>query len=327
MGTVRVASRDDCVFHLIRMDFIISLIREYGVGIVFLNVLIEQLGAPIPAYPVVMMAAAIQGQGGPLSQQWLLVAVAVVAALIADSVWFALGRRYGRRVLARLCRISLSPDSCVQNTEALYARWGAKSLLIAKFVPGFASIASALAGAVGTRTGRFLWFDGLGALLWVGSAALLGGLFSAAVEDLLDVLAQLGFWGLLLVVAALALFVARRWWSRRQVIRSLRMERLTAVELDNMLKNGENPIILDVRSALAYAEAHIPGALSYDLHDRQAAVPVIDPAVPVVVYCACPNEVSAARVAQLLQRAGLPRVRPLLGGIEAWVDAGYSVHE
>lgn len=309
-----------------RMDFVITLIREYGVGIVFLNVLVEQLGAPIPAYPVVVVAAAIQGQGGVLFQQGWLVAVAVAAALLADSVWFVLGRRYGRRVLARLCRISLSPDSCVQNTESLYARWGAKSLVIAKFVPGFASIASALAGAVGTRSGRFLWFDGLGALLWVGSAVLLGGLFSSAVEDLLDVLAQLGFWGLLLVAAALALFVARRWWSRRQVIRSLRMERLTVRELNGMLQNGERPVILDVRSGLAFAEAHIPGALSYDPHDRQAELPAIDPGMQVVIYCACPNEVSAARVAQLLRKAGLPKVRPLLGGIEAWMDAGYVVH-
>jgi membrane protein DedA with SNARE-associated domain len=145
------------------MDFIVALVREYGVGIVFLNVLIEQLGAPIPAYPVLMVTGAIQGDS--LSQQLLLIAVAVLAALIADGVWYAMGRRYGRRVLARVCKISLSPDSCVQNTESLYSRWGAKSLLIAKFVPGFASIASALAGAVGTSPTRFVLFDGLGALL------------------------------------------------------------------------------------------------------------------------------------------------------------------
>ena len=155
------------------MDFIVALVREYGVGIVFLNVLIEQLGAPIPAYPVLMVTGAIHG--GSLSQQLLLIAVAVLAALIADGVWYAMGQRYGRRVLARVCKISLSPDSCVQNTESLYGRWGAKSLLIAKFVPGFASIASALAGAVGTTPSRFVLFDGLGALLWVGSAVLLGG--------------------------------------------------------------------------------------------------------------------------------------------------------
>ena len=305
------------------MDFIIALIREYGVGIVFLNVLIEQLGAPIPAYPVLMVTAAIQGS---VEQQLQLVGVAVVAALMADGVWFVLGRRYGRRVLSRICQISLSPDTCVQHTESLYARWGAKSLLIAKFVPGFASIASALAGAVGTSPRRFVLFDGLGALLWVGSAVLLGGLFSAAVEDLLAVLAQLGQWGLLLLLAVFAVFAARRWWSRHQVIRSLRMERLTVDELRALLQSDEPPVVLDVRSSLAFGESHIPGALLYDPHVRASVLPAIHPQAQVVVYCACPNEVSAARIAQLLRKAGVAKVRPLLGGIDAWVDAGYGVH-
>ncbi|TDS84108.1 DedA family protein/thiosulfate sulfurtransferase GlpE [Comamonas sp. JUb58] len=306
------------------MDLIVALVREYGVGIVFLNVLIEQLGAPIPAYPVLMVTGAIHGHS--LAQQLLLVVVAVVAALLADGVWYVMGRRYGRRVLSRICKISLSPDSCVQNTESLYGRWGAKSLLIAKFVPGFASIASALAGAVGTTPTRFVLFDGLGALLWVGSAVLLGGLFSSTVEDLLAVLAQLGQWGLLLLGIVFAVFIARRWWSRRQVIRSLRMERLTVDELNDMLGGDELPVILDVRAGTAFEASHIPGAHSYDPHANGARLPAIDPEASVIIYCACPNEVSAARIAQLLRRAGIRRVRPLLGGIDAWVDAGYQVH-
>ena len=307
------------------MDFIIALIREYGVGIVFLNVLIEQLGAPIPAYPVLMVTAAVHGGAWP--QQLQLVLVAWVAALIADYLWFLLGRRYGRRVLSRICKISLSPDSCVQNTESLYSRWGAKSLLVAKFVPGFASIASALAGAVGTRPARFVLFDGLGALLWIGSAVLLGGLFSSTVEDLLGVLGQLGQWGLLLLALVFSVFIGRRWWSRRQVIRSRRMDRLTVEELSDMLDRGEQQVILDVRSGMAFDSSHIPGAHSYDPHAKQAVLPAIDANAQVVVYCACPNEVSAARVAQLLQKAGVAKVRPLLGGIDAWVDAGYGVHQ
>ncbi len=252
--------------------------------------------------------------------------VALAAALIADYVWYQLGRRYGRRVLSRICKISMSPDSCVQNTESVYSRWGAKSLLVAKFVPGFASIASALAGAVGTPPARFVVFDGLGALLWVGSAVLLGGLFSSTVEDLLAVLAQLGQWGLLLVGLAFAVFIGRRWWSRRQVIRSLRMTRLTVDELNTMLDGGAPPVILDVRSTLAFNESHIPGAHLYDVSSKGTRLPAIDPQAQVVVYCACPNEVSAARVAQMLHKAGVPRVRPLLGGIDAWVDAGYGVN-
>jgi membrane protein DedA with SNARE-associated domain len=98
-------------------------------------------------------------------------------------------------VLGRICRISLSPDACIRQTESVYGRWGARSLLVAKFVPGFASIASALAGVVGTPLRTFVLFDTLGALIWVGSAVFLGSLFSSTVQDLLDVLTALGKWG------------------------------------------------------------------------------------------------------------------------------------
>lgn len=110
------------------------------------------------------------------------------------------------------------------------------------------------------------------------------------------------------------------------MIRSLRMERLTVDELNGMLSGGDLPVILDVRAGAAFAASHIPGAHSYDPHLRGARLPAIDPEASVIVYCACPNEVSAARIAQLLRRAGVARVRPLLGGIDAWVDAGYQVH-
>ena len=98
------------------MDFIINLIREYGVGIVFLNVLIEQLGAPIPAYPVLMVTSAIHGES--LQQQLMLVAMAVVAALIADYLWYVLGRRYGRRVSAS--QMGVRQPSCNCRTRSIW---------------------------------------------------------------------------------------------------------------------------------------------------------------------------------------------------------------
>ena len=167
------------------MGWLVDLIREHGFGIVFLNVLIEQLGAPIPAYPVLVVTGALEG--GSLARLLWLTAIAVTAALIADVFWYHAGKTYGHRVLGRICRISLSPDACIRQTESVYGRWGAKSLLVAKFVPGFASIASALAGVVGTPLRTFVLFDTLGALIWVGSAVFLGSLFSSTVQDLLDV--------------------------------------------------------------------------------------------------------------------------------------------
>ncbi|GGI54716.1 DedA family protein/thiosulfate sulfurtransferase GlpE [Oxalicibacterium solurbis] len=308
------------------MNFLLDLIEQYGLLFVFGNVLIEQLGAPVPAYPTLVITGALLGRGEYSAPMLLL--TGVIAALIADYAWYLAGRRYGGRVMAKLCRISLSPDSCVRQTEGVYARYGAASLLIAKFVPGFASVASALAGAIGTRSGKFLLFDSLGAMLWCGSAIFLGSLFSSAVSDLLDILASLGKWGLALVALAFAVYLAKKWWQRYTFLKDLRMARITVKELDALLKGGNPPTIIDVRTGLARQNGRIPGAMVMSADDDLSAL-VINPQTDseVIIYCACPNEVSAARLAKRLMQRGYTRVRPLTGGIDAWVAAGYTVEQ
>lgn len=305
------------------MSFLLELIEQYGLLFVFGNVLIEQLGAPVPAYPTLVITGALLDRGeysGPM-----LLFTAVVAALIADFAWYQAGRRYGARVMARLCRISLSPDSCVRQTESIYVRYGPASLLVAKFIPGFASVASALAGAIGTRPAKFIVFDALGAALWSGSAIFLGSLFSSAVADLLDILASLGKWGIVLIALALAVYIAKKWWQRHAFIKELRMARITVEELDQLLKAGNPPTIIDVRSDLSRQTGRIPGAQVLSDDDISALVVNTTTDSEVIIYCACPNEASAARLAKKLMQRGYTRVRPLTGGIDAWVAAGFSV--
>ena len=305
------------------METLYHLIEQYGLLLVFVNVLVEQLGAPVPAYPTLIITGAM-AQGGQYPAALLLL-VAVVAALVADFTWYLAGRRYGRRVMAQLCRISLSPDSCVRQTESIYLRWGARSLLVAKFIPGFASIASALSGTMGTRRSSFLLYDALGSALWAGLGIFLGSLFSSAVDDLLDVLGQLGHYGMMLVAVALAIFVANKWWQRRRFRRSLDMARISVDELSKLLDQGLAPTIIDVRSPLSQQGGRIPGAVTISNQEIQTFV--FDGPIEgeVVVYCACPNEASAAMVARQLMRRGYTKVRPLTGGIDAWVAAGYAI--
>ncbi|HWV62764.1 MAG TPA: DedA family protein/thiosulfate sulfurtransferase GlpE, partial [Oxalicibacterium sp.] len=280
----------------------------------------------VPAYPTLVITGALLGRGEYSAPMLLLTGVA--AALIADYAWFLAGRRYGGRVMAKLCRISLSPDSCVRQTEGVYMRFGPASLVVAKFVPGFASVASALAGAIGTPPAKFLFFDTLGAVLWSGSAIFLGSLFSSAISDLLDILANLGKWGLALVALAFAVYLAKKWWQRYTFLKDLRMARITVNELDALLKAGNPPTIIDVRSGLAMQNGRIPGAMVISADDDLSAL-VINPETDseVIIYCACPNEVSSARLAKRLMQRGYTRVRPLTGGIDAWVAAGYTVEQ
>ena len=305
------------------MELLIRLISEYGLLFVFFNILAQQLGAPLPAYPVLMVTGALAARG-QLNLAALL-GTAVAACLLADTVWFLIGGWMGRRVLRLLCRISLSPDGCVRQTESIYTRFGAPSLMVAKFVPGFATVATAMAGAMRIRRRAFLMFDAAGATLWAGIGLALGWLFASAIEEIVNTLAELGKWGLMLLAVATALYVTWKWWQRHRFNVQLRMARVSVDALAELLDRGEHPMIVDVRSATAREDGRIPGAIMA-LGDALAPELLAHPKdAMVVVYCACPNDASAVLAARKLLERGFRNVRPLAGGIDAWVAAGRAL--
>ncbi len=306
------------------MSYLIDLIQYYGLWFVFFNVLALQAGLPVPAYPTLIVTGALAAAGGASLPALLVTAVA--AALIADVAWFAAGRRFGGRVLAVLCRVSLSPDSCVRQTESIFARWGARSLTLAKFIPGFATVATSMAGSVRVPFGKFLVFDAIGALLWSGVAIGLGYVFRGAITDVLRMLEAMGRIGIWVLAGAFLVFLALRWWQREKFIRQLRMDRVTIDELYGMMNSDSVGKIIDVRSPMAQAlTGRIPGAITVDVNKLRADLLAIEPESEVIVYCACPNEYTAAKVAKALVQHGFTHVRPLLGGIDAWIAAGYHV--
>lgn len=306
------------------MNVVFELMQQYGLLIVFASVFLEQMGLPLPAYPTLLLAGVFIGNGQYTWGAMLL--VALLAALIADSLWYRAGRKYGKRVMGKLCKISLSPDTCVRQTEALYLKFGPPALLVCKFIPGFASISSALAGSSGTRYWLFVLMDGLGALLWAGSALWLGDLFSATIDDLMLTLVEMGKWGTLLVLVSLASFIAYKWWDRQRFIKSLHMDRISVDALNEMIQQGAAPVILDTRAAHLVQDGWIPGAQFVPLEAVDQFVLDIDEDAPVVLYCSCPNEVTAAKVAKKLMQRGYRNIRPLTGGIDAWRDAGFEIH-
>ena len=302
------------------MDMLLTLLAGHTLLVVFANVFAEELGVPIPAYPTMILAGGIVWMRGDSIA--LLLAVCVVAALFADVLWYALGQRLGPPIVRRLCRISLEPDSCVASTREQYRRWGPRSLLVAKFITGFATLATAMAGEARTPMRTFLLYDGLGALLWSGVAIAIGVVFHDALADVLARLESLGVIGLLLVVAALAAFLAWKWWQRRRFRQAIAMERIGVDELRALMGGPTPPAILDVRGDAARArDGTIPGAIPVSVDGR---LPPLE-AGEVVVFCACPNEASAALLAKRLQAAGLVRARPLAGGWDAWTAAGGDV--
>ncbi|MBD8882048.1 VTT domain-containing protein [Rhodanobacter sp. 7MK24] len=304
----------------------IALIAQYGLLLVFLNVLAAQAGVPVPAVPTLVVAGALAA-GGRLSLAGI-VAAALAASLIGDLAWYLAGRRYGAGVMRTLCRISLSPDSCVKQSELHFQRWRGQVLLVAKFVPGLSMLAPPLVGAMGLSPRSFMLLDGVGALLWAGVAIALGYVFAGEVDRVLDAIAGAGTVAVEAVTALLVAYVAVKWWRRKRLLRSLRMARIGVEELAGAIAAGRAPVVIDVRSALA---RQLDGRLIPDalLAEVDGVVQVVD-AIPfdreLVVYCNCPNEVSAAYAAQALMAHGYRHVRPLLGGLDAWDAAGYTVH-
>jgi membrane protein DedA with SNARE-associated domain len=262
-----------------------ALLGQYGVGLVFANVLLTQLGVPLPAIPTMIVAGALAA-GGHLSVLQAF-AVAVVASSIADSIWYAAGRRYGHRVLAMLCRMSLSPASCVRQTERVFLRYGLGTLLIAKFVPGLATITPPLAGAIRLRPLTFLAFNAAGAALWAGAAFLAGWLLSNQIDAAIDWVARMGGYAVAVLAVLLAVYMTVKWFERYRFLTQLRAARIAVTELYDMIERGEEPLILDVRSAAALGadRRRIPRAMLIDPEAPDAALGGLPRDRDIVVYC------------------------------------------
>jgi membrane protein DedA with SNARE-associated domain/rhodanese-related sulfurtransferase len=300
-------------------------VGQYGLIIVFINVLVEQIGLPVPAVPTLVIAGALAADG--LLPPAPLFFCSLVACLMADCGWYFVGQSYGIRVLKLLCRISLEPDSCVSQTQTRFERWGINSLVISKFVPGLAIIAPPLAGAMRIGWGRFIALSAAGSALWVGTAMAVGVLFRAQIAVLLQHLAEIGSVAALLVGSVLGVYIGFKWWERLRFFKSLRMARIDVAELYELMQAGAEPIIVDVRSATARAlePRWIPGALHVPIEEIAKHIKDLPRDRDIVLYCACPSEASAARVARVLMNHGFKKVRPLHGGLDAWRAAGYAV--
>jgi len=268
------------------VESVVQQLTLFGLPLVLAVAFAEQIGMPVPAIPVLAVAGALAADG-----RLPLVAVLVLAtagALAADLTWFAVGRRYGHRVLHTVCRISLSPDACVRRTEDFFERAGMPSLLVAKFLPGYSLVAPPLAGSLGAPLAAFALWDLAGTVLWVGVAVGAGFLFHEVVDEALAVLARMGGWAFAMLASGLALFILVRWQRRLALGRLLGMERISAAELRALAVAGADPLILDVRGETQrrLEPRRIPGARAVPLDRLAAELAAVPRDREVITYCA-----------------------------------------
>ena len=303
----------------------LQFVLRYGYLVVLVWVMAEQAGLPIPSAPILLAAGALAGTAR--MNLSAVIAYAVIGAVLADSMWYEIGRRKGIRVLQFLCRISLEPDSCVRRTQVSFSRSGPRVLLGAKFVPGLNAMAAPLSGIIRMGWRKFLLFDTVGATAWVGAFTVAGYMFSGQLERVAARAAFLGAWLLVIVLAAFAGYILWKFHNRRKFLKKLKIARISPEELKGKIDGGEDVLIVDLRHSLDF-EANpetIPGALHIDAAELEEAADVIPRDREIVLFCACPNEATAARLALQLRSRGITRIRPLSGGYEGWRSRGFPM--
>jgi len=295
-----------------------SVSDRYLAWVLGLNTLIHEIGVPLPLMPTALLAGAqvTEGEANAIA----LVVVMTAGTVIANSVWFGAGRVFGGRVLKTLCKISLSQDTCVGRTERAFTKWGWWSLVFGHFIPGVSLVAPPLAGALGMKWSRFLGFTALGGVLYGGVVIGAGMLLSGAILALANALLAHGAQSVAIVLLACAAYVAWKWWRRRMAAGALQAPRISVPELRKALDGTPAPIVVDVRGEVTRRAdpRHVPSALPGTV---DAILPLLaeqPKSASIVVYCACPNDASAAQAVRVLNGAGYTQARALRGGLDAW---------
>lgn len=301
----------------------LELLAHWDIALVAGATLASVSGLPIPAEPVLVAAGALAQDG--IMRADLVLLAAVASSLVADHAWFLLGRFRGRAVLAGICRISLSPDTCVRQTDNLIARHGAALLVVAKFLPGISLVAIPTSAAMGLSYRRFILYDTLGCVAWCGTCIGAGMIFSHEVRDLIGAMARIGGWSVLVMALLFGIYIGAKLLHRRRLRRLYHLVRIAPNEVAELLAAGDTAVvILDARSRLAREEdpREFRGAIVFEDGQEIDALPLEVRTKIVVTFCTCPNEASAALLAERLIRAGYEQVRVLTGGKDALAVLG-----
>ncbi len=299
------------------------LLLQHGYALMFAYVLIVSIGLPVPVDPLFLLMGAMVGNHRYSFLASLL--AALVPALLGDVAWYFLGRYRGRSILNLLCKLSIEPDTCVRNTEDSFLKRGDSALLISKFVPGMSLVSVTLAGISKMPVGRFLWLDAAGCAIWAGGYLLVGQIFYRQVDLVILWLGLMGRRAGLTLCLLLALYIGYKYFQRWRFLRKLRTDRISPEQLHNLLEVCNSVTIIDLRhpSEVEREGSKIPNAVVVRPEELRSRAHEIPREREIILYCTCPNEQTSAKVALQLKRVGIPRVRPLAGGFEAWRDLGF----
>lgn len=303
------------------MNTLIELVQAYGLWIIFLITLFQSIGLPLPAFAILIVTAAVTPTKAVDIISLLM--TATVGSLIGDIILYFAGKRLGTSILGKLCRISLSPDSCVKSSGDIFNRYGPPALTVVKFVPGLSTLAPVVAGVYGMQLFSFIAFSLIAAAFYSTAAVSLGVLFRHEIGSLIATLTEFGKLGVLLVIISFSIYLFVKWLQRYRLIRQFKTDRVTVNDLLELIQERSGHIIFDARPAdQRTRNGFIPGSIPISEINLSEIADLYSDYNEIIVYCSCPNELTAAKYAEKLRRTGLKRIRPLLGGLDEWTKSG-----
>jgi len=224
----------------------LQALEQYAFVLLPALLVAEQFGIPLPALPALLGFGALAAHGrGNIP---LMLSTMAAVALIVDFAWYELGRRRGTQVLRGFGRL-FEPD-CARRAEKIFGRYGARGMLVAKFVPGLTMVLPPLAGVFGVGRARFAAYELAGVLLWAGTWIGVGYVFSDAVAVIAARVEMLGLWLVVVVAALLGAYIVGKYLGRRLYLRRLGMATIAPEALEGRLDAGDDVTIAGLRTPL-----------------------------------------------------------------------------
>jgi undecaprenyl-diphosphatase len=196
----------------VTLDRLLNLFRDYGYFVIFVPVMLETAGLPLPGETILLLSgvAASTGRIDP----WIAIAVGSAAAIIGDNIGYAIGRYGGRRVVMRLAHIGRIEKSLAWG-ETFFARHGGKTVFVARWLFGLRIFGAWIAGMVHMPWRVFFFWNAAGGITWAASVIGLGYFFGHSLHVIKQVL---GIGGVIAVVtAAIVALVFWRRFEKRKV--------------------------------------------------------------------------------------------------------------
>lgn len=306
------------------MNTLIELVQAYGLWIIFLITLFQSIGLPLPAFAILIVTAAVT----PTKAVDIisLIMTATAGSLIGDIILYFAGKRLGTSILGKLCRISLSPDSCVKSSGDIFNRYGPPALTVVKFVPGLSTLAPVVAGVYAMPIFSFVAFSLIAAAFYSVAAVSLGTLFRHQIGSVIATLTEFGKAGVVIVIVSFGIYLFVKWLQRYRLIKQFNTDRVTVNDLLELIEERSGHIIFDARPVdQRTRNGFIPGSIPISDINLVEIANLYSDYNDIIVYCSCPNELTAAKYAQKLRRTGLKRIRPLLGGVDEWAKSGGTI--